>query len=299
MLERRMPLNPQILTKIAPGIERAGVHLGVWLEAGDLFIWGTTLKIPNFCFVLDVSEPGLLVVKHRRFKGFGKYTNVAVLKGHDVKVVDEKSASLPDCPAIVRSLLGLALPAKRSDPVNVLIQLAVSMRSHKRGGTLLLVPDGSDAWKDSIIQPMQYAASPSFDGLAAMVGQEVPKEDDILIRTLLNQEVENIAGLTAVDGATIINSRHQLLAFGAKIERSHKSSVIDHLAFIEPIVDGEVQIMHAGQIGGTRHLSAAQFVHDQHDSIALTASQDGHFTLFSWSAHRDMVQAHRIDALLV
>ena len=35
-------------------------------------------------------------------------------------------------------------------------------------------------------------------------------------------------------------------------------------------------------LGGTRHLSAAQFGHDQRDSIALVASQDGRFTVFAW-----------------
>jgi DNA integrity scanning protein DisA with diadenylate cyclase activity len=51
--------------------------------------------------------------------------------------------------------------------------------------------------------------------------------------------------------------------------------------------------------GGTRHLSAAQFVHDQPDAIALVASQDGRFTVFAWSPSEEIVQAHRIDALLL
>ena len=53
------------------------------------------------------------------------------------------------------------------------------------------------------------------------------------------------------------------------------------------------------QLGGTRHLSAAQFVHDQRDSIALVASQDGRFTIFKWSPSEDMVHAHRVEALLI
>jgi DNA integrity scanning protein DisA with diadenylate cyclase activity len=53
------------------------------------------------------------------------------------------------------------------------------------------------------------------------------------------------------------------------------------------------------QLGGTRHLSAAQFVHDQRDAIALVASQDGRFTIFKWSPCEDMVHAHRVEALLL
>jgi hypothetical protein len=52
------------------------------------------------------------------------------------------------------------------------------------------------------------------------------------------------------------------------------------------------------QLGGTRHLSAAQFVHDQPDALALVASQDGRFTVFAWSPSEAMVHAHRIEALL-
>jgi DNA integrity scanning protein DisA with diadenylate cyclase activity len=53
------------------------------------------------------------------------------------------------------------------------------------------------------------------------------------------------------------------------------------------------------QLGGTRHLSAAQFAHDQRDAIALVASQDGRFTVFAWSDYEQMVHAHRIETLLL
>jgi hypothetical protein len=46
-------------------------------------------------------------------------------------------------------------------------------------------------------------------------------------------------------------------------------------------------------------LSAAQFVFDQRDSIALVASQDGRFTVFAWSPCELMVHAHRVDTLLL
>ncbi len=51
--------------------------------------------------------------------------------------------------------------------------------------------------------------------------------------------------------------------------------------------------------GGTRHLSAAQCVHDQRDATALVASQDGRFTIFKWSPCEEIVHAHRVDALLL
>jgi DNA integrity scanning protein DisA with diadenylate cyclase activity len=58
-------------------------------------------------------------------------------------------------------------------------------------------------------------------------------------------------------------------------------------------------MVEPAQFGGTRHLSAAQFVRDQRDAIALVASQDGRFTVFAWSSNEEIVHAHRIDALLL
>src|SRR5213595_1623255 len=33
MLEDRLPLTPAVLTKLAPAVERPGIHLGVWGDA--------------------------------------------------------------------------------------------------------------------------------------------------------------------------------------------------------------------------------------------------------------------------
>lgn len=299
MFEKRLPLTAKVLSKLAPGVERAGVHVGVWYEGAEMYIWGTTIKLPNYCFVLDVSEPALLVVKQRRIIGLGKFTNVAVLRGDQVKVVDENSGLAPDSPAILTSLLGLSSSALWNHPVNVLIQIAVSMRAHGRGGILLVTPTTHDRWKESIIHPLQYPVSPAFSGVSDLVRQDGGTASDIYWQNALRREVENITGLTAVDGATVINDRHELLTFGAKITRANRSTPVQEMHFMEPVIGGHPVLVHPSSVGGTRHLSAAQFVHDQRDSLALVASQDGYFTVFSWSEHAQAVQAHRIDVLLL
>jgi hypothetical protein len=70
-------------------------------------------------------------------------------------------------------------------------------------------------------------------------------------------------------------------------------------SYTEPIEGGSPVIAEPAQFGGTRHLSAAQFVHDQRDAIALVASQDGRFTVFTWSPIDATVYANRIDTLLL
>jgi len=298
MFAKKLALNANTLTKIAPGIERSGIHLGVWKEEDELYIWGTTLNIPNFCFVVDVSEPGLIVIKHRRIYGIGKYTNVAVLKGEQIRIVDDTSCKNRDCPPVLKALLDLSIVASWNDPINILIQLAVSMRGHGRGGALLIVPKNDTLWAESIIHPIQYLIDPPFCGLSNLAKQH-SNQTDIFSQSAIRREVDHLGGLTAVDGATIINDQFDVIAFGAKIGRAKGKPTVEKIAFSEPIVDGEDKILYPGQLGGTRHFSVAQFVNDQPQAMGLVASQDGHFTIFSWSTQQNMVMAHRIETLLL
>lgn len=299
IFEYPLALTADILIKLAPAVERPGIHLGVWEHEGELYIWGTTQIIPGFCFVLEVVEPGLLVIKHRRTDGFGKFVNVAVLQGDSVKIVDEQSISLPDCPEIVNSLLGFSNTGSWNNAVNLHVQLAVSMRDHGRGGTLLVVPSDNDKWRDSIIHPISYPVFPAFDRLSVLMQRNVSEQNLTTWQEELSDEIECVAGLTAVDGATIINDKHELLAFGAKITRSPGRESVKQIMVTEPIIDSPARIIPPSSNGGTRHFSAAQFVFDQHDAFALVASQDGRFTIFSWSPCDQIVLAHRVDTLLI
>ena len=289
----RLPLVPAVLAKVAPAVERPGIHLGVWRNGEEFFVWGTTREVPAFCLVVEVVTPGLLVVKHRS-EPFGKFMNVAVLEGDQIKIVDEGVATvMPDCPAMVTSLVGAVDQRSASGLTTVLIQLAASMRQTGHGGTLLVVPAGSTAWRDSMVVPMQYEVDPAYAGLAELSCAAGADPDD------LKRAVDAIAGLTAVDGAMVINDGCDLLAFGAKITRKRGSPVVEWVNLTEP-VEGITPIRAApAQLGGTRHLSGAQFVHDQRDAMALVASQDGRFTIFKWSPTENMVHAHRVDALLL
>lgn len=298
-LERPMPLAPASLTKIAAIVEHAGIHLGVWETDGELCIWGTAHNIPTFCLVVEVVEPGLIVIKHHRGEQSGKYVNVAVLEGDQIKIVDENASSLPDCPDLLASLLGFDSPASWVDSVNVLVQLAVSMRRHGRGGSLLIVPPNSDTWRESIVHPIPYSVSPPFRELAVLMRETGEGRQAEIWRDALRETVDAIAGLTAVDGAAVLTEKYELLAFGAKIQRRRGATPVESVTITEPIEGGTPTIVSAAQLGGTRHLSAAQFVHDQRNAIALVASQDRRFTVFAWSPCEDSVHAHRVEALLL
>lgn len=293
-----LPLTPGTLARLAPVVARPGIHLGVWLRDGALSVWGTTRNVPQYCFVLEVIEPGLIVLKHAREERSGKYVNVAVLEGDQCKVIDQGAIGTPDCPMLLKSLLGSEAPFARAASTNILIQLAVSMRAHGRGGSLLIVPGSHEQWQESLVRPIGYAVAPPFRELASLIATAAdagkPQQ-----QAALRESIDAVAGLTAVDGATVVTDTFELVAFGAKITPRPGQALVPDVLLTEPVEGDRPALATPPQLGGTRHLSAAQFVHDQHDALALVASQDRRFTIFMWSPSAGRVHAHRIDSLLL
>ena len=298
-----IPLAPDELARLSPAVERPGVHLGVWHDhAGTLRVWGATRTLPELAFVIEVVEPGLLVLKYRRGAALGKFGNVAVLRADHLRVMDERSAYQPDCPtllgALYAALLDLDADRERADAGSALLKLAISMRGHGRGGALLVVPSAGAAWMESIVQPMSYAIAPPFARLADLLQLPVDKRGRAGGRDGIGKLIDSVAGLTAVDGAAVINDRYEVLVFGAKIGRRDGFGAVEQVLVMEPVLGDVPSHVAPVQLGGTRHLSAAQFVHDQRDALALVASQDGRFTVFAWSTEDALVHAHRIETLL-
>jgi hypothetical protein len=149
------------------------------------------------------------------------------------------------------------------------------------------------------VRPAPYTVAPPYSELAALTRQEESERVRRRWQDALAEAVSAVAGLTAVDGATILTTSYDVLVFGAKIARRDGSPQVEQVAVTEPIQGSSKAVMHPNRLGGTRHLSAAQFVHDQRDSIALVASQDGRFTVFAWSPCEELVHAHRVETLLL
>jgi len=289
--------TPHNLVKLSPAVIQPSIHLGVWYDNDNLFIWGTIHDIPDSCFVLEVVEPGLLVVKHKRHEGYGKFINIAVLKGDQVKLVDDRSLGLTECPDLLASLLGMSVAVTADETINILVELAVAMRRHARGGLLLVVPSGQNQWEESIVHPISYVIDPVYRALADLIDSSQDRSPNWKMHLL--KIIDIIGGFTAIDGATIITKNYELLAFGAKVGRDTKNAQVPKVRIAEPVAGYESEVIDPVKMGGTRHLAAAQFVHDQREAMALVASQDGVFTVFAWSDTWQMVQAHRIDTLLI
>src|SRR6267142_5244385 len=286
-------LEANLLARLAPAVEKPGIHIGVWSYNGNLYAWGVTRTVPTWCFVLEVVGPGLLVVKYRRDEPSTKFANVAVLEGADVKFIEQQSTMISEAPPALGSLLAFYSSAGRNESDNILVRVAIAMRAHGRGGSLLVVPRNTSLWLHSILQPLTYSVIPPFPDIGTFLQRREEGLEGSPIT--LQSAVDALAGLTAVDGATVISDHFEPLAFGAKIVGGDGNRRVDQILLTEPIEGIRDTNVDPAHLGGTRHLSAAQFAHDQRNAIAMVASQDGRFTVFAWSSAHGMVHAHRLE----
>jgi len=160
----------------------------------------------------------------------------------------------------------------------------------------VVVPSNTEHWRESVLQPILYALVPPFSALSDHASSN---NGDRTRADALRRAVDSVAGLTSVDGATVMTDSYEVLAFGVKMVRREGSPQVAEVLMTEPIEGARAAVVDPTQLGGTRHLSAAQFVRDQHDAVALVASQDGRFTVFAWSPCENMVHAHRLETLLL
>lgn len=298
VLEETQRLTPYNLVKLSPAVIRPGIHLGIWRDEDDLYIWGTTHSVPPSCFVLEVIEAGLLIVKQKNTDIGGKFINVAMFKGNQIKMVDQRQWGLfTDRLDMLSALLGFPVSPEQGEDANILVEFALAMRRHGRGALMLIVPNHHENWQKSIIQPVKYQFNPPYPVVPEDLGNE--NSSGNLYQDRLRRAIDSIAGFTAVDGATVLTRDHHLLAFGTKVSRVDGRKPVKQILYSEPTTGGTRVLRTISEIGGTRHLAAAQFAYDQHDAMAMVASQDGMFTVFAWSDELDIVHAHRIDMLLM
>src|SRR5437867_12037883 len=226
-------LDATQLSRIAPAVEKPGIHIGVWSYEGDLYAWGVTRTVPMWCFILEVIRPGLLVVKFRRDDPSVKFANVAVLDGAVVKFIEQEPAAMSEAPPALGSLLAFYSSAGRNESDNILVRVAIAMRAHGRGGSLLVVPRGCSLWLNSIVQPITYSLIPPFPDIGTFLQHKEQGLEGAPIT--LQSAVDALAGLTAVDGATVISDQFEPLAFGAKIMTRHGLPRVAQILLTEPI----------------------------------------------------------------
>jgi hypothetical protein len=156
------------------------------------------------------------------------------------------------------------------------------MLTHSHGGTLLIVPAERGSWEKFISWGEEpYKARQAFRKPADDVVALEARADNHEALGSYERSLRLIGQLTAVDGATVITRDLAVLGFGAKIDSQADP---DHLVNVGgPLEDSATERPQPiSKLGGTRHQSAARFVRDNKDSIAVVASQDGVLSFVVW-----------------
>lgn len=95
--------------------------------------------------------------------------------------------------------------------------------------------------------------------------------------------MDSIGQLTAVDGATLITYDLSLIGFGAKLKPKPGVAEEFNLRLSGPFENSKLRKERSSDMPwGTRHKSAARFISDKHDALAIVASHDGKLSVFMW-----------------
>ena len=287
-----IPYEEFEIARVAPALPPGG-SFGLWLSGDNFSIWGFFDRRPGEwlnAVSITSGEPGVLRV------GVGPYQPYAVIDGRSNPVLAGFRISLARAldralrrPRVVDGDIPATQRAWRE--TLALGDLVREIVAEGHGGTLLVVPDNSEAWKKGL-QPLacEFAAPDTriSDAIRAeqdAMGREPEKVAAFLTAAFdagavdLARLLRSIAVLAAVDGAVVVTNQLAVLGFGAKITAPSVESVC-HLS---PLPDEQdVVTRPLESVGGTRHQSAVRYVASNHDAVALVISQDRHFSLVHW-----------------
>jgi len=104
----------------------------------------------------------------------------------------------------------------------------------------------------------------------------------------LSTEIRRVASLARVDGALVITKDLGVLGFGAKI--STEPDIAKEVCIFRSVpVEQRASLSPVETIGGARHQSAARFIAQNHEAVALVISQDNHMKIMHWWGQGDHV----------
>ena len=113
---------------------------------------------------------------------------------------------------------------------------------------------------------------------------------------IFREALRLVGGMTAVDGALVMTTSLELIGYGAKMmPKTIETKVMEW----NPGQGYSDRSIPFGDIGGTRHRSAAQFALQHPGTMVLVASQDGRFTIFFADEAAYEVIALRAELLLL
>lgn len=305
IFHKPIEFNSNNLKKLAPAIDSTKYYIGVWVDENNkLIIWGFKGKIMEFLTVNSISAGKIslncISDLEQSFKCFISHTQISY----------SNPFSNQDNP-LKKSLFtqnDITSLFKLNDCYNLLAK----MFANGFGGILLFVKSDVEKWKDSIGKPILYLNSSEIGYEYTPISEKYnffqkiqqnshqnksfkSNEDKKIFRAEMELGTEkakasfdDLYNLTKVDGATILTNEFKVIAFGAKIETSPIQELI-MISIIEAFSKKEHQLPIA-KIGGMRHQSAAKFIYNQRECLAIVVSEDRKISVFSWNQEKQLVE---------
>lgn len=280
-----LPYEGQTLIKLAPAIGATDAALLVApVEQGRLKIWGVRDR-SLAPLSIKVIDPGSVIIKF-------KETNIAAISRSEAVHIRDPLLTRS---SVIWSRFGAGEAGAEydqwADPrINAILETVKRMRNLRHGGTLIIVPAGSQ-WRDSVKLPITYSGG----GLFSPFQESIPKlrelrqqtghtwAEEMYWWTVTTEACRMLSHLTAVDGALLLTYELEIIGFGAKLQPAPTSVEPAQIFNVDPLDhDDWIRRVTLMQLGGTRHQSAARFVADQREAIAFVVSQDGDVSAFVW-----------------
>jgi hypothetical protein len=292
VFRKPLPFEPEKLAKIAPALLPT-FRVGVWRtqDAAHLEIWGFAPSDHDGWPLYIEASAGEIVVS---------------------------------LPSGLKGVITPTLGSQFVDPQTVatyssdLREIAKGMRRHGHGGTLLVLPNEiEDEALDRLIHTDRFPFwCRNYERVKtdlndrerefakrAQLERQAEEKDEIQVFLIEPEEaikaresLQFIAELTAADGATLVTHDLRVLGFGAKIkaEANSENNKVESIEVSDPFEGSQsLPPKSFSELGwGTRHQSAAQFVGNQKDSIAIVASEDGAVSFFTSQKGRVNVVRH-------
>ena len=194
-------------------------------------------------------------------------------------------------------LTSLLIPIARGGSTGQRAGAAVGVdASPCRGGTLLVVPVESEAWRESIVRPIKCGGSAVSRALRAQ-----PRLTKTGRARLAGRAAARRGGHRrpdAVDGATILTADHDLL-----IRREDCPApglaLVTEVTVTEPIA-GNVAESASPPSWAAPATSRPPSSSTTSATRSRSSRQDRHFTIFAWSpCENTVVNAHPFETLLL
>lgn len=297
LFDQPISYDVKTLVKLGAALENPRADIGVWPDdEGELKIWGFKNR----------SEE--VIIANLWIQALGPGRVLVTFGGKSLGAMISKEAVFVDHANLMRTVIPKLSLSKEEHTDRMLKMLrytsllttARAMRSHGRGGTLLVVPD-TEKWRRSIDAPVPYTGGASFlesdydvtlkptllapiaDFFSALIKKKESSQREKLTRmkAQVDQQCRHIARLTAVDGALAMTFDRFVFCFGAKIIAAEGQEIPKTLRVFRPVEGDSGSMVSLIDLGGTRHQSAALFAQAQPGAVAIVVSQDGDVTFFT------------------